>query len=106
MISVKEFNSTVVQDQSQVQAQAIEIKPRRVDLVECLDSGQRYLRAYQGGHFYWQPVSGSAEAIVDSGAWRTGSEYHQRYWLNLGPWRRRGGRYYEIGEQGQGTRAA
>lgn len=67
---------------------AIGIKPRRADLLECCESAQRYLCAYIGGHFYWQPVTERGEGIVDSGIWHTGSAFHQRYWYNLGPLRR------------------
>lgn len=86
--------------------QTIGIKPRRADLVESVNNGQLYLRAYEGGHFYWQPVSDREEAIPDKEAWRTGLAYYQQYWLNHGAFRRRSGRYFPIAEPGNTTRAA
>lgn len=87
-------------------AQVIGIKPRRADLVEDFQTGQWYLRAYAGGHFYWQPVAGSADAIPDRGAWSTGHEYYQAYWLNLGTFRRRADHYFATTARELSTRAA
>ena len=94
MVSIKEPIATAVRDQQLSRLQSIEFKPRTVDLVECLQTAQQYLRAYQDGFIYWQPVSRSEDSFIDTGVWRTGSEYHRRYWFNLGSWRRRDGHYY------------
>ncbi|HWE60189.1 MAG TPA: hypothetical protein VHB98_00610 [Chloroflexota bacterium] len=80
------------------QAAPDRLAPARVDLVENFDSGALYLRAFVHGHFLWQPVTGTLDTIPDSGVWMTGKDFHDSYWFNHGPYRRRAGRYHP-GEQ-------
>jgi hypothetical protein len=72
------------------------LAPAKVELVERFDTGDLYLRAYIDGHFYWQPVTSTAGEIPDAGLWTTGRHFHDSYWFNYGPYRRRAGRYYPV----------
>jgi hypothetical protein len=106
MIATKQYPSSSTERVARPSTQAIGIKPRRADLVEDYQTGQLYLRAVADGHFYWQPVTRHAEAIPDQGAWRTGPEYYQAYWINLGTFRRRADHYFAMTTRGPATQAA
>lgn len=75
------------------------LAPPRVDLVEHFSTGTYYLRAFVDGHFLWQPVAGDVDAIPDSGAWVTGRDFHDTYWFNHGPYRRRAGIYHPVQQE-------
>jgi hypothetical protein len=82
------------------------LSPARVDLVEQFDTGQRFLRAYIDGHFYWQPVSATTDEIRDRGVWMTGRDFHEAYWVNYGAYRRRDGSYHPVDRAATASRGA
>jgi hypothetical protein len=71
--------------------------PRTAELVERVDSGHRFLRAFRNGQYVWQPAIGSLAAITDTGTWRSSGEQQHAYWYNIGLYRQRAGRYYPAG---------
>lgn len=77
-------------------ATGAKLAPAKAELVEQFDTGQRFLRAYIDGHFYWQPVSGATDDIRDRGVWMTGRDFHDAYWVNYGSYRRRAGSYHPV----------
>jgi hypothetical protein len=80
------------------------LAPAKVELVEQFDTGQRFLRAYIDGHFYWQPVSDATGEIRDRGVWMTGRDFHEAYWVNYGAYRRRAGSYHPVEQRGATTK--
>ncbi len=82
------------------------LAPSRADLVEQYGTGKWYLRAFTDGHFLWQPVAGSGDAIPDGGTWLTGRRFHDTYWINHGAYRRRAGSYHPVDQPVAARRAA
>jgi hypothetical protein len=82
------------------------LAPRMAELVECADSGQFYLRAFQKGRYLWQPVAGPGAAIRDSGVWLAGGTGSIAYWHNHGAYRRRSRYYYALHGPNSPSRSA
>jgi hypothetical protein len=72
------------------------LSPITAALVERVDTGHYFLRAYMNGRYCWQPVADPVTAIPDTGTWLSSGEYKHAYWYNHGPYRRRAGQYYPV----------